>query len=108
MAYATIDQLAEALHGRVTAANTQLLTDCLEAAAEEIDQYLDRIELLDDPPPASVVRCNVDRAVEWYKAADAAYGMIGFDQIGVLRAPTDGFARHGYSIIRHKQQWAVA
>lgn len=108
MSYATVEQLAQALRGRVTADNTQLLEDCLEAAAEEIDQYLDRTEPLADPPPASIVRCNVNRAVEWYKAADAAYGMVGFDQVGVLRAPTDGFARHGYTITRHKQQWAVA
>ena len=108
MAYATVEQLAEALRGRVTAANQALLDDCLAAAADEIDQYLDRVEPLSDPAPASVVRCNVNRAVEWYKAADAAYGMIGFDQVGVLQAPTDGFARHGYTITRYKQQWAVA
>jgi len=108
MAYATVEQLAEALHGRVTPANTQLLEDCLESAAAEIDQYLDRVEPLDDPPPPAVVRCNVNRAVEWYKAVDAAYGMVGFDQIGVLRVPTDGFTRHGFTITRYKQQWAVA
>jgi hypothetical protein len=108
MAYATVDQLAEALRGRVTPANTQTLSDCLDAAAAEIDQYLDRVDPLPDPVPPAIVRCNVNRAVEWYKAADAAYGMVGFDQVGVIQAPTDGFSRHGYTITRWKQQWALA
>ena len=110
MAYATTDQLAEALRIRVTPANQQLLADCLDSAAEEIDQWLDRPEEspLPEPTPPGIVRCNVNRAVEWYKAADAAYGMVGFDQVGVRQAPTDGFTRHGYSITRWKLRWAVA
>jgi len=108
MAYATRDELAEALRVRVTAANTQLLEDCLDAAAEEIDADLDRVEPLPDPIPAAVRRANVNRAVEWFKAADAAYGIVGYDQVGVLHAPKDGFARHAVTITRWKQRWGVA
>lgn len=109
MAYATADELAEALRIKVTAENTALLTACLEAAVDEIDGYLDLIDLLPDPPPESVVRCNVNRAVEWFKAADTANGGVGFDQVGTLPVPPgDGFARHALTIRRYKQQWGVA
>ena len=107
MAYATADQLAEALRIKATTTNQKLLEDCLAAAAEEIDHELDRDEPLGDPPPASVSRTNVNRAVEWYKAADAAYGMVGFDQVGVMQAPKDGFARHASAIIDAKQRFGV-
>lgn len=108
MAYATAEQLAEALRIRVTTANQELLDDCLAAAAEEIDADLDRTEPLPSPPPAAVRRCNVNRAVEWFKASDAAYGIVGFEQVGLLHAPRDGFARHAVSITPWKQQWGVA
>lgn len=108
MSYATADELAQALRVRVTPENTELLEACLSAAAEEIDHELDRTEPLPDPVPASVNRCNVNRAVEWFKAADAAYGMVGFDQVGVLRAPADGFKRHASSIAMHKSQFGIA
>jgi hypothetical protein len=108
MAYATPDQLAEALRIRVTEGNTPLLTACLAAAAEEIDHDLDRLDPLPVPPPAAIERCNVNRAVEWFKSSDAAYGIVGFEQVGLLRAPSDGFARHAVTITQHKQQWSIA
>lgn len=108
MIYATVAELAEALRIRVTPANTALLTACLEAAADEIDQDLDRLDPLPDPPPALVNRANVNRAVEHFKAADAANGIIGFEQVGLIRAPADGFARHAATITRYKQQWSIA
>lgn len=108
MSYATTDDLADALRIRVIPANEAIMQACLDAAAEEIDASLDRLEPLPDPAPASVVRCNVNRAVEWFKATDAAYGNGGFDQVGLLHAPNDGFARHAASIASHKQQWSIA
>ena len=53
-------------------------------------------------------RVNVLRAVEWYKAQDAAFGVIGFDQTGALQAPRDGFNRHAYTLTPLKQQWGIA
>lgn len=109
MAYATPDELAQALRVRITPENTDLLDACLEAAANEIDGFLDLIDPLPVPPPADVARCNVNRAVEWYKAADAAGGGMGFEQTGVLPATAgDGFARHGTTIRRWRQQWGVS
>ena len=110
MAYASTDELAQALRVRVTPDNDALLSDCLEAAAEEIDAYLDRgSNPLPVPVPSAVVRCNVNRAVEWYKAADAAGGAVGSDQVGVLPAPPgDGFARHLRSIAFLRMAWGVA
>lgn len=108
MAYADAEQLAEALRIRVTTGNQQLLDDCLASAAAEIDADLDRIDPLPDPPPAAVVRTNVNRAVEWYKAADAAYGIVGYEQVGLLHAPRDGFARHAVNITPWKQRWGLA
>ena len=108
MAYATVDELAAALRIRVLPDNTAALQACLDAAAEEIDFELDRTDPLPDPPPFVVNRTNVNRAVEWFKAADAANGIIGFEQIGLIYAPKDGFARHAVTIVSQKQQWGVA
>lgn len=108
MSYATPEQLAQALKVRVTTDNQDLLAACLGAAADEIDGFLDRTDPLPDPVPDSVVRCNVNRAVEWYKAPDAANGQVGFDQTGILSAPADGFDRHAGTILRLKQAWGVA
>ena len=51
---------------------------------------------------------NVLRGVEWWKANDAAFGVIGFDDTGALQAPRDGFARHAATLNPLKQQWGVA
>lgn len=53
-------------------------------------------------------RVNVLRGVEWWKANDAAFGIIGFDQVGAVRAPRDSFARHGATLVPLKQQWGIA
>jgi hypothetical protein len=109
VAYATVDQLAAALRVRVTPDNTPTLQACLDAAAEEIDQDIDRPE--DDPlDPADPLagRVNLARGVEWFKANDAAFGLIGSDQTGVLTAPRDGFNRHAYTLTPLKRRWGLA
>ena len=108
MAYATTEQLALALHIKATPEKEPDLQRALDAAAEEIDQDLDRVEPLPDPPPAAVVATNIDRAVEWYKAADAAYGIVGVEDTGAIRAPKDGFARHAQNLTPFKQRWGIA
>ena len=104
MAYATPEQLAEALETRVTDANTELLDACLEAAAAEIDHTLDEIT---NPPPELVVRVNVNRAVEWYKAPAAYNGGVGYEQTGALPAPTSGFERHAAALVPLKTSWGI-
>jgi len=109
MSYATPADLAFALRIRVTPENSPFLQVCLDAAAEEIDHEVDRP--VDDPvatddPLAN--RVNVLRGVEWYKANDAAFGVIGVAETGALAAPRDAFRRHAYTLTPLKRQWAVA
>ena len=121
MAYATTEELATALRIRETTSNTPALQACLDAAAVEIDHEVDwlpEVQTLimgdgspypdDDPRLALLNRVNIVRGVEWYKANDAAFGVVGFDQAGVLQAPRDAFNRHAYELTPLKQQWGVA
>jgi hypothetical protein len=109
-AYCTVDELAQALRIAVTAANSDMLTACCEAAAQEIDQAI----ASSDPPDYTVTasplvnRVNVLRGVEWFKANDAAFGVIGYDQTGAVRTPRNGFARHALTLVPVKQRFGVA
>ena len=114
MAYATPDELATALEIRATAENTQLLEDCLEAAAAEIDHFLvDAYPEVQDAiaagtVPAIVTRVNVNRAVEWYKAPATYNGGIGTADIGNMTAPASGFERYTAVLLPLRQTWGVA
>lgn len=109
MTYATAAELADALRIAVTPANQTLLDACLAAAAEEIDGFLDRGDAVwPAPVPASINRVNVNRAVEWYKQADATYGVVGQESTGTLPAPSAGFRRYALAIVQYKGQWGVA
>lgn len=109
MAYATPDELAAALRVAVTPKNQELLERSLDAAAQEIDHYCDRPA--DDPiPPDDPLAgsVNVARGVEWFKSSDAAFGAVGFADVGVLTAPADPFARHARSLIPLKVRFGVS
>ena len=111
MAYCTVDELRFALNKTkpFTADETAAGQKCIDAAADEMDHYVDR--LASDPIPAESAlanRVNVLRAVEWWKANDAAFGVIGNAETGALQAPRDSFARHGRELVPLKQQWGVA
>lgn len=121
MAYATIDQLAQALEIRVTDENAELLQDCLDAAAREIDHYLDVTVYAVQPVlpgqlPADVklpeepllTRTNVNRGVEWYKAPATYNGGVGMVETGQLVAPTSGFERHAAALLPLKSAWGLA
>jgi len=112
MAYATIEELASALNKRVTPEMETALQVCLDAAAREIDHEVDWTQpprTVDDAGDLALLnRVNLARGVEWWKANDAAFGVIGFDQTGALRAPTDGFKRHAGSLLPLKEQWPIA
>jgi len=107
MAYASVDELAAALRIRLTAENTPQLQLCLDAAAQEIDDAIDRVDPVPDGDPLAN-RVNLLRGVEWFKANDAAFGVIGFDETGALRLPKSTFARHAVTLTPLKQQWGVA
>lgn len=108
--YATADQLAQALRVQVTPKTQPWLDACVAAASAEIDHAVDR--LADDPMPTptpalATVVC-VARGCEWWKANDAAYGGLGFADTGVLRVPTDSFARHAANLIPLTQRFGIA
>jgi hypothetical protein len=107
LAYATVEELAAALGARVTTENTGALQACLDAATLEIDHYVDGTEPLPDGN-ALANRVNIVRGVEWWKANDAAFGVIGFDQVGSLQAPRDSFKRHQKDLTPLKVQFGVA
>jgi hypothetical protein len=97
MAYATPADLAFALEIRVSPDNEQVLQDCLDAAAAEIDRIMIDLPGWPDglsPPPPLVSRVNVNRAVEWWKAPAVYNGGVGTVDIGVMEAPSSGFGRH--------------
>jgi len=108
MAYATVDELAGALRIAVTATNTDGLQACLDAAAVEIDHTISAVEGSDPIDSPLVNRVNILRGVEWWKANDAAFGVIGYDETGALQAPRNGFRRHAATLIPLKEQWGVA
>ena len=107
MAYATAEQLAEALEIRVTPENGPLLADCLDAAAIEIDHFLEGQAII-NPPDGLITRTNVNRAVEWFKAPATYNGGVGYEQTGVLAAPTSGFERHAAALLPYKMSWGIA
>jgi hypothetical protein len=109
-AWATPAELGAALRVAVTAANTAGLAACCDAAALEIVDAIDPADLADLPGPDDPLcgRVNLLRAVEWYKANDAAFGLIGVSDTGVLRVPRDAFARHASMLMPHKQRFGVA
>ena len=109
MAYETVDELAAALRITVTDVNRESLQACLDAAATEIDDALDRpVETPVQAGDALVNRVNLLRGVEWFKANDAAFGVIGVSDTGTLQAPKNTFRRHSIALLPHKQRWGVA
>lgn len=109
MAYATVAELAAALRITVTSANQASLQACLDAAAIEIDDALDRTEDNPiDPDDALVNRVNLLRGVEWAKSNDAAFGVIGMAETGALRTPRDAFARHRMVLLPRKELFGVS
>ncbi|HKE67389.1 MAG TPA: hypothetical protein VKB59_22510 [Micromonosporaceae bacterium] len=110
MAYATVDQLAAALRIAVTAKNQDALQLSLDAAAQVVDHLCDRPA--DDPmptptPPLAVTE-NIAIGIEVFKANDAAFGAVGFSDIGVLSVPADVYARHAVALVPLKVQFGIA
>ena len=113
----TVDDLATALRITATEANDAALQRCLDAAdAEclaEVDPMLTPTPLITAPIVIGNGQALYDsvvlqRAVEWWKANDAAFGIVGFAETGGLRAPRDGFARHAHALSPLVQQWGLA
>ena len=110
MAYARVEELGDALRVQVTAKNSDRLASCLDAAASEIDHALDRPAgaLPYDPIPPLLRQVNIARAVEWYKASDAAFGVLGFADVGTAQVRVDSFARHVAALTPLVEQFGLA
>lgn len=107
--YASADDLALALRVAIGPKNQDLLEKSVAAASAEIDHQCGRDPsdpIPDGDPLAHMVA--IARGVEWFKANDAAYGVVGFDATGVLAAPRDGFARHAADLIPLVQSFGIA
>jgi hypothetical protein len=106
-AYATPDELAQALRVPVTVKNSELLQWCVDAASAQIDHDADRLDIpipADDPIAHMVC---IGHGVELFKLNDAAFGAVGFDNTGVLTAPRDTFARWSAMLVALKVQFGV-
>lgn len=108
MAYATVDELAAALHVRIGAPPNDAVTlqACLDAAALEIDHAVDRTDPIPDQDPLAN-RVNLLRAVEWFKANDAAFGVVGAVDSGTLAAPRSGMRRHTATLLPLVQGYGI-
>jgi hypothetical protein len=102
--YATAEDLAAAVRVQVTVKNQDKLDSCVAAASEEIDHG----HVIPDPTPALAHEVCIARGVEWWKANDAAFGAVGFENTGVLAAPSDGFARHEAALIPYQVTFGIA
>lgn len=115
MPYATPEEVAFALHlaKAPTGIALEAMEACINAAEAELDAWVDWPEAPDpdswtEGQMALANRVTVLRAVEWWKANDAAFGLIGSAELGQLRAPRDGFDRHRLTTWSLKKQWGVA
>ena len=106
MAYATVDELAAAL--RITGHRGE------HRGAADVPGRGGRGDRPRGQPARAVPtddpvanRVNILRGVEWWKANDAAFGILGFDETA-LRTPRNSFLRHRSALIPLKQQWGVA
>ena len=113
MSYCTVAEVAQALRVAVTPDNTTALQACVDAAAFEIDDAIDLpVDVTPSFTPGQLAlanRVNVLRAVEWWKANDAAIGAVGFDQSGALQVPRSTFSlRHGGTVTPLKAQFGIA
>ena len=85
--------LAAEVRVPLSAANTDRLTRCCGAASTEAEHAVGTdhwAELAGELGQGVILA----RGVEWWKANDAAFGVIGSSDVGALRAPRDGFGRH--------------
>jgi hypothetical protein len=109
----TVDELMVVLRGSFSDAQQEGLQQCIDAATMEILSEVDPLEGdlgvdWTDLQRALASRVCLARAVEWWKSNDALFGIIGTAEIGALRAPRDGFARHARSLGPLKEQWGFA
>ena len=111
MAYVTVDEFLRRI-GKApgTAQEQAQAQQCLDAATQEIDSYLSR---LDTPPvltpeqEALVAIVNVERAMEHWRILPFGALPSGGDLPPVLTA-RDSFYRHSRKLQSLKSSWGLA
>ena len=108
----TTADLAWALGYKAVGTNEEQLQRCLDAADTECYAAVDPVEVVTPlgagvEPMALYDSVVLQRAVEWWKANDAAFGALGYSETGGLRPP-DGFERHYAALAPMKEQWGLA
>jgi hypothetical protein len=112
MAYVDIAELQRVLNlPSPTAAQSDAMQRCLDAAAEEIDWslgYDPTDNPAPSPPPVLVVQVNLERAEEHWKAMTSPFGVL---QLGPDVVPTfaarDSFYRHNLKLRPLWADWGV-
>ena len=107
MAYATVQELADAMRTPLTAANSASFQACLDAAAVEIDYAINADTDPPDPDSALLNRVNIVRGIEWAKANDAAFGTPATATATMLTPPAS-FAPHSATLTPLKSTFGVA
>jgi hypothetical protein len=118
---ATVEDLMVVLRGSFNSDQQEGLQQCIDAAtaeiASEVDPVTGTLGIIATPEgerdwntyeKALANRVCLARSVEWWKANDSLFGIVGSAEIGALRAPRDGFSRHARSLGPLKEQWGFA
>lgn len=108
MAYATVDELAaEMTISSPTAAQTASMQRALDAAAEEIDWWLE-YTVPPDPVPTLVRQVNLDRAHEHFDQPRTPFGMFAVGAEEVVSTASNGWRRHALKLMPLKRHRGVA
>jgi hypothetical protein len=112
MAYVTPSEVAKQI-GKPALANDPVdwkLQACCDAAEFHLNDVCGRTESL-NPVPAGMHVIALSYAIDWYKQADATFGVIGNGETGMLRMGRDLAARYEAELIPYYDPlngWGVA
>lgn len=113
MAYADTTELARLLKIRTPSDEQEAALDrVLEAAAGEIDSYIDLeadTVLAEAWQVALLEQVNLARAAELWKLEEVQFGVIlGSEFSGAVHLARDSFAKHAITLAPLKAQWGFA
>lgn len=108
VAYSTTDEFFRRITKRSPSAEETVQAQrCLDAAALEIDAELGRATPYDSPP-ALVVEVNLDRAVEYWRQGEVAFGIMAMGDGAAVYTTRDSWDRHAHRLSPLKTSWGVA
>jgi hypothetical protein len=108
MGYVTPEEVAAELGvAAATATGDPRYQRACDAASEMIDHYVDRVDVLPDPPPEAVRQAAVELAVDLLRRPAAPYGYFVTD-LAVASIGPDVLRRVKSLLRPWKQNWGVA